>query len=202
MSINAQVSDAARRVYEKLQAFVASGEYHVGEGRVVSSDETTGGKAMAYDFSQVFSVEGTNDVTILFPHLKELEQTLRSEAVHAKEVMIHNAQEGAPLATGILWLFGNPNGVASGRYVFGARQNIRLVSFDEPDGHRYAVLMVWEQQIKKEQVNVQKRISCFLSYGNDSGRFGGLRSGVRERRAGAAPVERAHRPAARLQGAR
>ena len=66
MSINAQVSDAARRVYEKLQAFVASGEYHVGEGRVVSSDETTGGKAMAYDFSQVFSVEGTNDVTILF----------------------------------------------------------------------------------------------------------------------------------------
>ena len=152
MSINAQVSDAARRVYEKLQAFVASGEYHVGEGRVVSSDETTGGKAMAYDFSQVLSVEGTNDVTILFPHLKELEQTLRSEAVHAKEVMIHNAQEGAPLATGILWLFGNPNGVASGRYVFGARQNIRLVSFDEPDGHRYAVLMVWEQHIKKDQV--------------------------------------------------
>ena len=151
MSISAQVSDAARRVHEKLQAFVASGEYHVGEGRVVSSDATTGGKATAYDFSQVFSVENSKDVTILFPHLKELEQTLRSEAVHAKEVMIHDAQEGIPLVSGVLWIFGNPNGAVSGRYFFGSRQNIRLLSFDESDGHRYAVLLVWEQQIKPDQ---------------------------------------------------
>ena len=81
MSISAQMSDAARRVHEKLQAFVASGEYNVSQGRVVTSDAITGGKATAYDFSQVFSVEGTNDATMLFPHLKELEQTLCSEAV-------------------------------------------------------------------------------------------------------------------------
>ena len=149
MSISAQVSDPARRVHEKLQAFVASGEYHVGEGRVVSSDATTGGKATAYDFSQVFGVEGTSDVSILCPHLTELEQTLRSEAVHAKEVLIHNAQEGVPLASGVLWLLGNHNGAVNGRYVFGTRQNIRLLSFDEPDGHRYAVLLVWEQQIDR-----------------------------------------------------
>ena len=151
MTAQAQVSDAARRVHEKLQAFVASGEYNVSQGRVVSSDATTGGKAMAYDFSQVFSVENSNDATLLFPHLKELEQTLRSEAVHAKEVMIHDAQEGAPLASGVLWIFGNPNGAVSGRYVFGTRQNIRLLSFDESDGQRYAVLLVWEQQIKPDQ---------------------------------------------------
>ena len=151
MSISAQMSDAARRVHEKLQAFVASGEYNVSQGHVVTSDAITGGKATAYDFSQVFSVEGTDDATMLFPHLKELEQTLRSEAVHAKEVMMHDAQEGTPLASGVRWLFGNPKGVVSGKYVFGTRQNIRLLSFDESDGHRYAVLLVWEQQIKKDQ---------------------------------------------------
>lgn len=151
MSISAQMSDAARRVHEKLQAFVASGEYNVSQGRVVTSDAITGGKATAYDFSQVFSVEGTNDATMLFPHLKELEQTLRSEAVHAKEVMMHDAQEGTPLASGVRWLFGNPKGMVSGKYVFGTRQNIRLLSFDKSDGHRYAVLLVWEQQIKPDQ---------------------------------------------------
>ena len=151
MSISAQVSDPARRVHEKLQAFVASGEYNVSEGRVVCQDVVTGGKATAYDFSLVFSVEGTNDASILFPHLTELEQTLRSEAVHAKEVMIHDAQEGIPLTSGVLWTFGNPNGAVSGRYVFGTRQNIRLLSFDESDGQRYAVLLVWEQQIKLDQ---------------------------------------------------
>ena len=151
MSISAQMSDAARRVHEKLQAFVASGEYNVSQGRVVTSDAITGGKATAYDFSQVFSIENSNDATILFRHLKELEQTLRSEAVHAKEVMMHEAQEGTPLASGVRWLFGNPKGVVSGKYVFGTRQNIRLLSFDESDGHRYAVLLVWEQQIKPDQ---------------------------------------------------
>ena len=151
MSISAQVSDPVRRVHEALQAFVASGEYNVSQGRVVTSDAITGGKARAYEFSQVFSVEGTNDATMLFPHLKELEQTLRSEAVHAKEVMMHDAQEGTPLASGVRWLFGNPKGVVSGKYVFGTRQNIRLLSFDKSDGHRYAVLLVWEQQIKKDQ---------------------------------------------------
>lgn len=151
MSISAQVSDPARRVHEKLQAFVASGEYNVSEGRVVCQDVVTGGKATAYDFSLVFSVEGTNDASILFPHLTELEQTLRSEAVHAKEVMIHDAQEGIPLTSGVLWTFGNPNGAVSGRYVFGTRQNIRLLSFEEPDGFRYAVILVWEQKIKFDE---------------------------------------------------
>ena len=65
MSINAQVGDAARRVHEALQAFVSSGEYNVSKGRVVTNDTISGGKATAYDFSQVFGVEGTNDASIL-----------------------------------------------------------------------------------------------------------------------------------------
>ena len=151
MSISAQSGDAARRVHEKLQAFVASGEYNVSQGRVVTSDAVSGGKATAYDFSQVFGVEGTNDAGMLFPHLKELEQALRSEAAHANEVMLHDAREGAPLASGVRWLLGNPNGVVTGKYVFGSKQNIRLLSFDEPDGQHYAVLLVWEQQIKQDR---------------------------------------------------
>lgn len=151
MSISAQSGDAARRVHEKLQAFVASGEYNVSQGRVVTSDAVSGGKATAYDFSQVFGVEGTNDAGMLFPHLKELEQALRSEAAHAREVMIHDAREGAPLASGVRWLLGNPNGVVTGKYVFGSKQNIRLLSFDESDGQHYAVLLVWEQQIKQDR---------------------------------------------------
>ena len=150
MSISAQVSDATRRVHEALQAFVASGEYNVSQGRVVTSDAVSGGKATAYEFSQVFAVENSNDATILFQHLKLLEQTLRSEALHAKEVMIHDAREGAPLAAGVRWLLASPTGAVSGKYVFGSKQNIRLLSFDEPDGLRYAVLLVWEQQIKED----------------------------------------------------
>ena len=150
MSINAQTSDAARRIQEKLQAFVASGEYNVDKGHVVTSDAISGGKATAYDFSQVFGVEGTNDVSILCLHLKELEQALRNEAVHATEVMIHDAQQGVPLAPGIEWVFGNSNGVVTGQHAFDNKQNIRLLTFEEPDGQRYAVLLVWEQQIKQD----------------------------------------------------
>ena len=151
MSINAQVGDAARRVHEALQAFVSSGEYNVSKGRVVTNDTISGGKATAYDFSQVFGVEGTNDASILFQHMQELEQTLRSEAVHASEVMIHDAWQGVPLISGVEWLLGNPNGVVTGDYAFGNKQNIRLLTFDESDGQRYAVLLVWEQQIKQDQ---------------------------------------------------
>ena len=151
MSINAQAGDATRRVHEALQAFIASGEYNVDKGRVITSDAISGGKATAYDFSQVFSVEGTNDVSILFPNLKTLEQALRNEAVHAKEVMIHDAQQGVPMTPGIMWVFGNPNGVVTGECAFGSKQNIRLLTFEDPDGQRYAVLLVWEQQIKQDQ---------------------------------------------------
>ncbi|MBR4921453.1 MAG: hypothetical protein IKZ62_09085 [Prevotella sp.] len=151
MSISAQTSDAARRVHEALQAFVASGEYHVSDGRILNNVVETGSKTTTYDFSQVFGVENSNDSTMLFPHMKDLEGTLRTEAVNAKEVMIHDASEGAPLLSGIQWFLGSYKGFVSGKYVFGSQQNICLLSFDEPNDYHYAVLLVWEQQIKHDQ---------------------------------------------------
>ena len=154
LSVSAQVSDAARRVHEKLHAFVASGEYNVSKGRVFNNVVETGSKTTAYDFSQVFSVENSNDSTIMFPRMKDLERTLRTEAANAKEAMIHDASEGAPLLSGIQWFLGNYKGFVSGKYVFGSQQNIRLLSFDEPNGYHYAILLVWEQQIKHELGNI------------------------------------------------
>ena len=154
MSISAQVSDAALRIHEKLQAFVASGEYNVSEGRVFNNVVETGSKTTTYEFSQVFSVENSNDSTIMCRHMTDLERTLRIEAVHAKEVMIHDASEGAPLLSGIQWFLGSYKGFVSGKYVFGSQQNIRLLSFNEPNGYHYAILLVWEQQIKHNLGNI------------------------------------------------
>ena len=47
----AQVSTSAQRIHEKIEAFVAAGEYNVSEGVVINSDELTGSKTTAYDFS-------------------------------------------------------------------------------------------------------------------------------------------------------
>ena len=80
MAIQAQVSESARRIQEKLQAFVASGEYHVNKGDVIDSDEVTGSRTTVYGFSQIFGIEDQNftDITLMFPHLKELERLFGS----------------------------------------------------------------------------------------------------------------------------
>lgn len=151
MSISAQASDAARRVHEALQAFVSSGEYNVSKGAVIDNDETTGSKTTLYAFSQVFGVENSIDATILFPNLKKLETTLRSEAIHAKEALIHDPGESAPLLAGLQYVYGSNKGGVTRQITFGNQQNIRLLSFEEPDGFRYAVILVWEQKIKFDE---------------------------------------------------
>ena len=151
MSISAQVSDAARRVQEALQAFVASGEYNVTKGAVIDRDETTGSKTTLYSFSQVFDIENSNDAAILFPNLKALEATFRSEAIYAKEVIIHDPGESAPLLAGLQYAYGSNHGGITRQITFGKQQNIRLLTFEEPDGFRYAVILVWEQQIKFDE---------------------------------------------------
>ena len=151
MSISAQASDAARRVHEALQAFVSSGEYNVSKGAVIDNDETTGSKTTLYAFSQVFGVENSIDATILFPNLKKLETTLRSEAIHAKEALIHDPGESAPLLAGLQYVYGSNKGGVTRQITFGNQHNIRLLSFEEPDGFRYAVILVWEQKIKFDE---------------------------------------------------
>jgi hypothetical protein len=52
----AQVSESARRIHEKIEAFVDAGEYNVSKGVVINSDEVTGSKTTLYNFSMMFAV--------------------------------------------------------------------------------------------------------------------------------------------------
>lgn len=143
----AQVSTSAQRIHEKIEAFVAAGEYNVSEGVVINSDEVTGSKTTAYNFSMMFAVENSNDSTLLFNHLRTLEQTLRQETVHAKEAYIHNGSEGLPLMRGVKISYGSKYGGISFNVKFDLRQRVRLITFDESNGYAYAVILVWEQRI-------------------------------------------------------
>ena len=143
----AQVSTSAQRIHEKIEAFVAAGEYNVSEGVVINSDELTGSKTTAYNFSMMFAVENSNDSTLLFNHLRTLEQTLRQETVHAKEAYIHNGSEGLPLMRGVKISYGSKYGGISFNVKFDLRQRVRLITFDESNGYAYAVILVWEQRI-------------------------------------------------------
>lgn len=143
----AQVSESARRIHEKIEAFVDAGEYNVSKGVVINSDEVTGSKTTLYNFSMMFAVENSNDSTLLFNHLRTLEQALRQETVHAKETYIHNGSEGLPLMRGVKISYGSKYGGISFNVKFDLRQRVRMIAFDESYGHAYAVILVWEQRI-------------------------------------------------------
>lgn len=143
----AQVSESAQRIHEKIEAFVAAGEYNVSKGVVINSDEVTGSKTTLYNFSMMFAVENSTDSTLLFNHLRALEQTLRQETVHAKETYIHNGSEGLPLMRGVRISYGSKQGGISFNVKFDLRQRVRMIAFDESNGYAYAVILVWEQRI-------------------------------------------------------
>lgn len=143
----AQVSESAQRIHEKIEAFVAAGEYNVTEGVVINSDEVTGSKTTMHNFSMMFAAENSTDSTLLFNHLQALEQTLRQETVHAKETYIHNGSEGLPLMRGVNISYGSKMGGISFDIKFDLRQRIRMLAFDEPKGYAYIVILVWEQRI-------------------------------------------------------
>ena len=143
----AQVSESAQRIHEKIEAFVAAGEYNVSQGVVINSDEVTGSKTTAYSFSMMFAVENSTDSTLLFNHLRALEQTLRQETAHAKETYIHNGSEGFPLMRGVKISYGSKQGGISFNINFDLRQRVRMIAFDESSGYAYAVVLVWEQRI-------------------------------------------------------
>lgn len=147
----AQVSESAQRIHEKIEAFVAAGEYNVSKGVVINSDEVTGSKTTAYSFSMMFAVENTTDSTLLFNHLRALEQALRQETVHAKETYIHNGSEGLPLMRGVRISYGSKYGGISFNIKFDLRQRVRMIAFDESNGYAYAVILLWEQRIIHDQ---------------------------------------------------
>ena len=147
----AQVSESAQRIHEKIKAFVAAGEYNVSKGVVINSDEVTGSKTTLYNFSMMFAVENSTDSSLLFNHLRALEQTLRQETVHAKETYIHNGAEGLPLMRGVKISYGSKYGGISFNVKFDLRQRVRLIALDESKGFAYAVILVWEQRIIHDQ---------------------------------------------------
>ena len=143
----AQTSKSAQRIHEKIEAFVAAGEYNVSKGVVINSDEVTGSKTTLHSFSMMFAVENSTDSTLLFNHLRALEQALRQETLHAKETYIHNGSEGLPLMRGVKINYGSKYGGISFNVKFDLRQRVRLITLDESKGYAYAVILVWEQRI-------------------------------------------------------
>lgn len=143
----AQTSKSAQRIHEKIEAFVAAGEYNVSKGVVINSDEVTGSKTTLHSFSMMFAIENSTDSTLLFQHLRALEQTLRQEALHSKETYIHNGSEGLPLMRGVKINYGSKYGGISFNVKFDLRQRVRLIALDESKGYAYAVILVWEQRI-------------------------------------------------------
>ncbi|MCR5364916.1 MAG: TlpA family protein disulfide reductase [Prevotella sp.] len=143
----AQTSKSAQRIHEKIEAFVAAGEYNVSKGVVINSDEVTGSKTTLHSFSMMFAVENSTDSTLLFNHLRALEQALRQETLHAKETYIHNGSEGLPLMRGVKINYGSKYGGISFNVKFDLRQRVRLITLDESIGYAYAVILVWEQRI-------------------------------------------------------
>lgn len=143
----AQTSESAQRIHEKIEAFVAAGEYNVSKGVVINSDEVTGSKTTLHSFSMMFAIENSTDSMLLFQHLRALEQALRQETVHAKETYIHNGSEGLPLMRGVKINYGSKYGGISFDVKFDLRQRVRLITLDESKGYAYAVILVWEQRI-------------------------------------------------------
>jgi hypothetical protein len=143
----AQTSKSAQRIHEKIEAFVAAGEYNVSKGVVINSDEVTGSKTTLHSFSMMFAIENSTDSTLLFQHLRALEQTLRQETLHSKETYIHNGSEGLPLMRGVKINYGSKYGGISFNVKFDLRQRVRLIALDESKGYAYAVILVWEQRI-------------------------------------------------------
>ena len=143
----AQTSESAQRIHEKIEAFVAAGEYNVSKGVVINSDEVTGSKTTLHSFSMMFAIENSTDSMLLFQHLRALEQALRQETLHAKETYIHNGSEGLPLMRGVKINYGSKYGGISFNVKFDLRQRVRLITLDESKGYAYAVILVWEQRI-------------------------------------------------------
>lgn len=143
----AQTSESAQRIHEKIEAFVAAGEYNVSKGVVINSDEVTGSKTTLHSFCMMFAIENSTDSMLLFQHLRALEQALRQETLHAKETYIHNGSEGLPLMRGVKINYGSKYGGISFNVKFDLRQRVRLITLDESKGYAYAVILVWEQRI-------------------------------------------------------
>ena len=138
------------KIREKLNAFVESKDYNV-QKLSYSKDGFN-----VYQFAQQFAMDGElpSDYhgPLLTPRLLDLERACRSEAEKAKTLYIHDASDGDSPLPGVTFQFKTEAHQTLTQSIdFNPNKNIRLITFDEPDGKIYALLLVWDQTIDPDK---------------------------------------------------
>ena len=129
-------------LHQYLTEFAESGEYNI--HRI----DSTNPYVRAYRFSEVFGMEGISDPMFLFESLCKLDRAFYSEASLAQEIYLHNANEGDSPLTGIRVNIGEKP-IIGRALSFLPGSNVRLLSFNKPDGMRHCFLLVWSQYLKR-----------------------------------------------------
>ena len=137
-------------IREKLNAFVESKEYGV-HRLSISQDGLN-----VYQFAQQFALDeelGDKYYGPLFtPRMLDLEKVFRSEAVIAKTIYIHDASDGDSPLSGVKFQFKTDDLHPMAHAVtFDLNKNIRLISYEEPDGSIYALLLMWDQTVDQDK---------------------------------------------------
>ena len=137
-------------IREKLTAFVESKEY--GVHRLSISQEGLN----VFQFAQQFALEGEPDGhhygPLFTPRMWDLEKAYRTEAIHAKTIYFHNASDGDSPLPGVKFQF-KTDALQPKTYsvAFDLNKNIRLISYEEPNGKIYALLLMWDQTIDPDK---------------------------------------------------
>ena len=135
---------------EKLKAFVESGEYQIQQpGKPNES-------VNLYHFAMQFAVDGglgdSFSGPLLTPRLQELDRAFKTEAANANTIYIHDANEYASPLSGVQFRCQTASQQPMTYNVpFEQGKNIRLVSFEEDDGQVYALLLILENTINRDQ---------------------------------------------------
>ena len=86
------------------------------------------------------------------PRMLDLEKAFRQEAVNAKTIYFHDASDGDSPLSGVKFQFmTDAQHPMVHTVTFDLNKNIRLISFEEPDGGIYALLLMWDQTVFPDQ---------------------------------------------------
>ena len=139
-----------KNIREKLSAFVESKEYGV-HRLSISRDGLN-----VYQFAQQFAIDdelgGKYYGPLFTPRMMELEKAFRAEAVNAKTIYFHDASDGDSPLPGVKFQFMmDAQHPMVQSVTFDLNKNIRLISFEEPDGSIYALLLMWDQTVDQDK---------------------------------------------------
>ena len=143
-------TDHSHILSEKLNAFVESKEY--GVHRISTSQDGFN----VYQFAQQFAIDGEAGdkyySPLFTPRMWDLEKAFRSEAMNAKTVYFHDASDGdSPLPGVKFQLMTDSCQPMIHSIPFDLNKNVRLISFEEPNGHLYALLLMWDQTLDPDK---------------------------------------------------